>query len=159
MPKNKVLTLVAAVLMLNLPQTASASTILDVLKQDGRFTTLIDLLKRSDLDQLATGRAQFTLFAPTDEAFSRLKAEERRGLQGQSAAQALTEQIGRLLVAGQIGSGDVAAQPLRRTSVTGASVVLANAGRLTINGVAVVQPDLDADNGIVHVIEAVPATR
>lgn len=137
-------------------QAAAAATIMDVLKQDGRFSTFIDLLRRSDLDQLTMARGPYTVFAPTDAAFARLAPAHLAQLQAGASNQSLTDWVGRLILSGEVTSRDVAVPVTERKSVIGTPVHLARNTQMTMDGVTVAQPDVAAQNGIVHVLEAVP---
>ena len=66
--------LLAAVTLLALAQTAKAADIVDTASANGSFITLVAALKAADLVETLKGRGPFTVFAPTDEAFKKLPA-------------------------------------------------------------------------------------
>ena len=139
------------------PQPApDPTTIVDVVVADGRFTTLVAALQAAGLDgTLDDENAEFTVFAPTDDAFNLL---------GQDAIDSLladTETLTDILTY-HVLSGEVDAS--HAISLTGSTVEMANGDSiglsldnedLLINTSTVIITDIEADNGIIHVIDAV----
>lgn len=121
----------------------------------GQFTTLATALEAAGLVGTLQGDGPFTVFAPTDEAFARLpegtvaellKPENREMLQA-----VLTYHV----VAGKVTSGKVAGLD-RADTVNGKAVRIAvNQGNVMINDATVVQADVAASNGVIHVIDRV----
>ena len=143
--------------------TPDPQSIVDVALANGSFTTLIAALEATDLDTtLSDMDSTFTVFAPTDDAFDLL---------GQTAIDALladTETLTDILTYHVITSKIDAAAAI---SSAGTSVEMANGDlvglsmdgdNLLINAVTVTTTDVQADNGVIHVIDAVlipPAAR
>jgi transforming growth factor-beta-induced protein len=131
-------------------------TIVDAAVADGRFTTLVAALQATGLDAtLADTSGTFTVFAPTDDAFALL---------GQETIDALladTDTLSNILTYHVIsGAVDAAAAiALAGTSVemvNGDSIGLSLDGdSLLVNTSTVIITDLQTDNGIIHVIDAV----
>ena len=67
---NGVIHVVDAVLLPEAPMVSN--TIVDVAVADGRFGTLVTALQAAELDSVLSGEGEFTVFAPTDEAFAKL---------------------------------------------------------------------------------------
>lgn len=129
------------------------ASIVDVLRLDGRFSTLLFALEATGLDAALAGPGPLTLFAPTDAAFAKLGEETIAALVADPAA--LTE-----VLLYHVAEGDLDALRLlkRRHVVTlqGDSVsVRFRSGALRIDGAKVSTPNVDAPNGIVHVIDGV----
>ena len=139
------------------PQPApDPTTIVDVAVADGRFTTLVAALQAAGLDgTLDDENAEFTVFAPTDDAFNLL---------GQDAIDSLladTETLTDILTY-HVLSGEVDAS--QAISLAGSTVEMVNGDSiglsldnedLLINTSTVIIADVEADNGIIHVIDAV----
>jgi len=132
-------------------------TVVDVAVDAGNFTTLIAALQATGLDQTLSARdGSFTVFAPTDEAFAEL---------GQDTIDALladTDTLTDILLYHVISGAEVAA--VDAMTLTGQTQEMANGDDLAISmcGTAlcvnlsdVTSEDLQADNGIVHVINKV----
>lgn len=139
------------------PQPApDPTTIVDVAVADGRFTTLVAALQAAGLDgTLDDENAEFTVFAPTDDAFNLL---------GQDAIDSLladTETLTDILTY-HVLSGEVDAS--HAITLAGSTVEMVNGDSiglsldnedLLINTSTVIIADVEADNGIIHVIDAV----
>ncbi|WP_421134525.1 fasciclin domain-containing protein [Alteromonas sp. A079] len=133
-----------------------ATTIVDVAVADGNFTTLVAALEAADLvTTLDNEDATFTVFAPTDDAFALL---------GQETIDALLQDTDTLsdILTYHVLSSEVdaeAAISLAGTTtetVNGASIALSLSGDdLLINTSTVTMADIQTDNGIIHVIDAV----
>ena len=93
----------------------------------------------------------FTLFVPTDPAFAQLPDEQLADLLNDTAA--LADMLQYHLVLDAVTSGDLATLPTLLTA-SGAtlSVTVQDNGRIFINGAPVYQTDIEASNGIIHVI-------
>ncbi|MGD9703047.1 MAG: fasciclin domain-containing protein [Acidimicrobiia bacterium] len=134
-------------------EAASLGSIIEVATENGEFSTMLSLIDAAGLtEQLET--QQFTLLAPTDEAFLAFGQPAIDALLAdQVALTALVEN--HLLPSPQ--DADLISGFMNVLTVAGASHVVdgADIASLTIGGAPVVQPDIEADNGIVHGIGAV----
>lgn len=132
------------------PMGVSSTTVVDLAVADGRFTTLVGALQSTGLDAVLSGDGPFTVFAPTDAAFALLPD----GALGRMASPeaVLTYHV----VPGRLPSGDVVAASSAAT-VQGGSVSIAVVdGTVVLDGrVQVIQTDIEADNGVIHVLDAV----
>jgi uncharacterized surface protein with fasciclin (FAS1) repeats len=143
--------------VLSLPPIASHNSLFEVIRDDGRFDKLTELLIAAGLDsRLSAVSAKVTLFAPTDKAFAALDRAmvERMTSNPEVLLEFLqktmvTEQF--LDMASLIALDGQAIDPVNaetvRLSVTG--------GALYVDTSRVVQSDIVAANGVVHVIDAV----
>jgi len=133
--------------------------IVEVAEANGSFTTLVAALKASGLDAvLADETREFTVFAPTDAAFT--AALTALGI---TAADLLASpNLADILLYHVIADAEIdstAAVAAAGTTVTTANTddvgVSLKAGDLFINSSMVELPDVDANNGVIHVIDAV----
>jgi transforming growth factor-beta-induced protein len=135
-----------------------ASDIVDVAVAAGAFPTLVAALGAADLVDTLKGDGPFTVFAPTEEAFAELLAAL-----GVTAGELLanTELLTSVLlhhvVPGKVMSADLAgASDLMVTTVQGGEVsVTEYMGSVTIDEATVVTADIEASNGVIHVIDKV----
>lgn len=135
--------------------TAGQSDIVDTASSTGQFKTLLAAVKAADLEGTLRGPGPFTVFAPTDEAFAKLppgtvdsllKPENKAKLQA-----ILTYHV----VAGKVPSSE-AVKLTSASTVNGKPLKLdASSGSLKVGGAQVVKPDVQASNGVIHVIDAV----
>ena len=132
-----------------------SNTIVDIAVADGRFTTLVAALGATELDQALMGEGPFTVFAPTDEAFALLP---------EGTVEALLEDLDTLssillyhVVAGQVMAADVVGLDGEMVAaLSGAELAIKVDGdTVMVNESNVIITDIEADNGVIHVIDAV----
>lgn len=132
------------------PQKA---TIVDIAKEDGRFTTLLAAVEAADLVDTLNGEGPFTVFAPTDEAFAKLPA---------GTIEALLQDIPQLssillyhVVPGKLMAADVTALDYLNTAQGESVRIKVEDGKAYINEAQIVLTDIEAANGVIHVIDTV----
>jgi uncharacterized surface protein with fasciclin (FAS1) repeats len=139
------------------PPMVEENTVVDVAlaanAASGEFSTLIAALVAADLVETLNGDGPFTVFAPTDAAFAALNLNAAN--------------IGTLPVAALRDILLYHVAPARRDAAnvtSSSSIAMANGGTATVqvnaNGAfiddaRIVQTDIDASNGIIHIIDAV----
>jgi uncharacterized surface protein with fasciclin (FAS1) repeats len=134
-------------------QEQSQQGILDVLAEQGQFTTLTEALETTNLGERLRGEGPFTIFAPTDQAFAQLPTETFEALFNNQ--QALTDLLLYHVVDGSMTTDQIG-QIDQVESLTGRFLnVTTDTGTVTINGLQVITPNLQAANGIIHVIDTV----
>lgn len=130
-----------------------AQSIVDVARADGRFTTLAQALEAAGLTATLEGAGPFTVFAPTDAAFSALPAGALDALLADTDA--LRAVLTYHVLPRRVSAAEVAGLTTA-TTVQGDDVTISvTDGQVRINGALVIQTDVAADNGIIHVIDAV----
>jgi len=121
----------------------------------GGFDTLLQAVKAAGLVEALKGDGPLTVFAPTDHAFARLPDGAVRALLKPENRETLTTVLKLHVVAGRVYA-DTAAGGATVESLAGLPLSTAiEGGRLKVNGVNVVRTDIDATNGVVHVIDRV----
>jgi len=132
---------------------AEPSDIVDIAVADGRFETLVTALTAAGLVETLQGDGPFTVFAPTDEAFAALPEGTVEALLEDEAA--LTNVLLYHVVPGKVMAADVVALNAADT-VQGESVAIAVDGdTVMVNEAQVVITDIEAANGVIHVVDAV----
>ena len=137
--------------------TAEPTTIVDVAVANGSFTTLVAALQATGLDEvLDDADRDFTVFAPTDAAFELL------GTDTINALLADTDTLSDILLYHVIADAEV--DSTGAIAAAGTTVGMANEDsiglslsgeNLLVNTAMVTMVDVEADNGIIHVIDAV----
>ncbi len=137
-------------------EETQVTTIVDVAVSNGNFTTLVTALQATGLDvTLSDTDSSFTVFAPTDDAFALL------GTDTIDALLADTDTLSNILtyhvISGEVNAeAAVGAAGSRVEMVNGDFVGLSLDGdSLLVNTATVVTTDIQTDNGIIHVIDAV----
>lgn len=129
--------------------------IVAVAARAGQFETLIAAVQAAGLVETLMGPGPFTVFAPTDEAFralpvgtvDQLLRPENRG----ELARILTYHV----TPGIIRARDLAGRTARPPSVAGPRLEVDGRQGVSVNNARVVQADIPASNGIIHVIDRV----
>ena len=130
-------------------------SIVDIAVEDGRFTTLVAAVQAAGLAETLSGEGQFTVFAPTDDAFAALPEGTVESLL-EDPEGALKDILLYHVVEGAVMAEDVvglsAAPALQGQEIT----ISVSEGQVFLNdNVQVVITDIVASNGVVHVIDAV----
>lgn len=129
-----------------------ANTIVDIASSTDDFSTLVTALKAADLVDTLNSEGPFTVFAPTNEAFAALPEGALEGLLADP------EQLANVLTLHVVAGKDEAADLVALTEVTsvqGQVLVVNTTDGVTIGGAKVIQADVDASNGVIHVIDRV----
>ncbi|KAJ8282115.1 hypothetical protein COCON_G00046340 [Conger conger] len=133
--------------------TPPVGTVMDVLKGDNRFSTLVGAIQTAGLTEMMNQAGTYTVFAPTNEAFSAMPADELNTLMGNPSqlASLLKYHVGdEILVSGGVGShGRI--KPLEGERL---ELSLKNY-TVYVNKVPVTQADLMATNGVIHAVGSV----
>tara|TARA_B100001287_G_scaffold254379_1_gene237768 strand:- start:902 stop:2452 length:1551 start_codon:yes stop_codon:yes gene_type:complete len=128
-------------------------TVIDVAIDNG-FTTLATAIVAAELmPALTDPYSEFTVFAPTNNAFDELASALNTDLSGILALPNLADVLLYHVVDGYVTSGDLSNGPV--STLNGTDVTVDLSSGVMINNSNVTNPDIDADNGIVHVIDAV----
>ncbi len=137
------------------PVEAPQADIVDTAVAAGDFTTLVAAVQAAGLVETLKGEGPFTVFAPTDDAFAALP-------EGTVETLLLPENIGDLqailtyhVIAGEFMSGDLAGATLDVETVNGATVAIDATDGVLVNNATVIAADVDASNGVIHVIDTV----
>ena len=137
------------------PPPAPTKDIVDTATEAGKFTTLLSAIDAAGLKDELKGPGPFTVFAPSDEAFAKLpKGELDKLLKNKKK---LAELLHYHVVSGAaVKAADVGSMPTAK-SVAGQDIAIAAAGgTVKLNDSAtVVQADIIATNGVIHVIDTV----
>jgi uncharacterized surface protein with fasciclin (FAS1) repeats len=128
---------------------SAGGTIVDVATGDSQFGTLVSAIKAAGLAEALSGEGPFTVFAPTDAAFAKIPKATLEKL----ASPANKAELQKLLKL-HVVSGSVMAAQIKSGKV-GALNIVANNGKVKVNGANVVKADIKASNGVIHAIDAV----
>lgn len=140
---------------------AADANIVETAQQAGDFTTLVAALEAAGLDDDLQGDGPFTVFAPTDEAFAQLPAGTLDTLLADPSGQ-LTDILTYHVVADEVMAAQVVELDGQQvTTLQGAAftVEIVDGGVVLVDGagnrINVVTTDVEASNGVIHVIDGV----
>jgi uncharacterized surface protein with fasciclin (FAS1) repeats len=126
--------------------------IVDIAVSSDSFTTLVTAVKAASLVETLKSPGPFTVFAPTDEAFAKLPPGTIQTLV-QNIPQ-LTRILTYHVVPGKLMKADLEKLP-SVTSVEGSPIAIDCSDGFEVKNATVVAADIEADNGVIHVIDNV----
>jgi uncharacterized surface protein with fasciclin (FAS1) repeats len=126
--------------------------IVDTAMTAGTFTTLVAAVTAAGLDTALKSPGPFTVFAPSDDAFSKLPSGTVESLLQDILT--LRKILEYHVVSGKVMAADVVKLD-KATTVEGGDVKIDASNGVKVNDAIVVTPDIEADNGVIHVIDSV----
>ncbi len=133
-------------------ETENQADIVDTAVAAGSFSTLVTAVKAAGLVDTLKGDGPFTVFAPTDEAFAKIPAEDLKALLADK--EALTQVLTYHVVPGKVMAADVASME-SATTVQGQSITIDTKAGVMVDNANVVKADIETSNGVIHVIDTV----
>jgi len=133
----------------------NSKNIVEVATGAGSFNTLLAAVKAAGLVETLQGAGPFTVFAPTDAAFAKIPKAKLDALLADKTA--LTALLTYHVVPGRVMAADIVktngAMPM---TVNGQAVdITVRGGKVYVGGAQVVGADVQASNGVIHVIDTV----
>lgn len=154
---KKILTTAFAVapLLAFVPSTAEGQDgdIVAVAQAAGNFETLLAAATAADLVATLQSEGPFTVFAPTDEAFAQIPEEQLQALLQDK--EALTRVLLYHVVPGKVGSSQVVNLKSAETAAGEQVAIDVVDGSVKVDNATVVATDIEATNGVIHVIDRV----
>lgn len=135
-------------------KATASGTIVDIAAANASFETLVAAVKAAGLADVLSGKGPFTVFAPTDEAFAALPKGTLETLLKPENKAKLQKILTYHVVPGAVLSNSI--KPGQVNTVQGQPVTLKTKGnRVKVNDANVVTADIQASNGVIHVIDRV----
>ena len=128
------------------------STIVETAVAAGTFTTLVAAVTAAGLVDTLNSEGPFTVFAPNDDAFAKLPEGTVESLLNDIPQ--LTKILTYHVVSGAVHASDVAGMSSAKT-VEGSELAFDTSDGVKVNDATVVAADIDASNGVIHVIDTV----
>ena len=144
------------------PSSGGAGTqsgnVVAVAASNGSFNTLTAALKAAGLDKTLSGSGPFTVFAPTDKAFAALPPDALQQLLQPQNRDLLVKILTYHVVPGKVQSSDLKAGDVETVEGSPVTIKVGNSG-VMVNNSKVLQADIPASNGVIHVIDQVMLPR
>ncbi len=131
---------------------APTKDIVVVATEAGSFKTLVTALQAAGLVDTLKGTGPFTVFAPTDAAFAKVPKADLDALLANK--EKLVAVLTYHVVPGKVMAKDVAGLKTART-VEGEMITIDTSKGVKVDGATVTQTDIEASNGVIHVIDTV----
>lgn len=154
--RKTALSTVSAILMMTGSAFADGHSkdIVDTAVDAGDFNTLVAAVQAAGLVETLKGEGPFTVFAPTDAAFAALPEGAVETLLKPENKDQLIAILTYHVVAGKVMSGDLS-DDMKATTVQGGEIMINLDNGVMVNDANVVTADIEADNGVIHVIDKV----
>ncbi len=140
----------------DVPAETAKANIVETAVAAGQFKTLAAALEAAGLVDALTGEGPFTVFAPTDEAFAKLPAGTVESLLKPENKEKLKAILLYHVVPGNVTAKQVMKLNGRTVkTLEGASIKVSTMHGVTVNDARVTKTDVQASNGVIHVIDTV----
>ena len=147
--------IITAIAFLAVNISATASDIVEVASKSGKFKILLTAATEAGLVDALKSKGPLTVLAPTDEAFGKLP----KGTVAELLKPANKEKLASILkyhvISGKVDARKVASLQSAQTLLGEEVQIDIKNGRLTVGGANVIGTDINASNGIIHVIDSV----
>ena len=140
--------------LLSAPAFAADKDIVDTAIGAGSFTTLVAAVQAAGLAETLKGPGPFTVFAPTDAAFAALPAGTVEDLLKPENKDSLIAVLTYHVVPGKVMSTDLA-EGLQAATLQGSPLTITLDGGAKVDGATISTADIEASNGVIHIIDAV----
>ena len=134
------------------PASRRAVSILETAQAAGSFDTLVTAIDRAGLSDVLEHEGPYTVFAPSDEAFAKLPDGAVQSLL--AAPDTLADVVNYHVVPGRMTAADIVGR-ISAETLQGEDLAISNNGAIRIDGARVVSGDIEASNGVIHVIDRV----
>ena len=155
--KIALMTILLVLLSIGTALSQAPMNMYDTLKADGNFKTFLSAVDKANVQTLKQMPGDFTLFAPTDEAFAKLPAGTMDGIMANNAR--LQELVYYHMTPGKYMAKDLAVLKECKTLCSTANPELLKLTKVgdkyMVNNANIIKPDVMASNGVIQVIDAV----
>ncbi len=136
-------------------------SIVGVAQEAGVFKTLIAAASAAGLAGVLDQEGPFTVFAPTDEAFAKLPEGTVENLLKPENKKQLAKILKYHVIAGKVYAADALKAKHAKTLEGNSVTISINEGAAQVNNSNLIKTDIDASNGVIHVIDSVllPPTK
>jgi uncharacterized surface protein with fasciclin (FAS1) repeats len=126
------------------------------LASSGKHKTLLAAIRQGGMLGTVQSAGPYTLFAPTDAAFAKLPPGIERMLFAPDNKDQLAQVLRYHMVAGRLLTADLEGKILTPTSLEGARLQIDGIGpAIKVDDATIIQTEIEAANGVIHVIDAV----
>ena len=135
------------------PTPQAGGTIVEVAAANPVLKNMTAAIQAGGLTATLEGQGPFTVFAPTDQAFSTVPAATRQQLLQPQNRKTLTRILSYHVVPGDLSSSQL--NPGAVKTLEGQTLTVQTGSQMTVNNAKVTQPDIQASNGVIHVIDRI----
>jgi uncharacterized surface protein with fasciclin (FAS1) repeats len=140
----------------NLQVVENKLNLIETIAKNDKFSTFSRLMGTSKANEIFSGDGEFTVFAPTNDAFGKIPDDKMNALLNESDQIALRALLSYHILPGIFTAANIGS--LKSTpTVTGADVTFSDTNGLKVNASGVQARNIQAKDGIVHAIDTVLA--
>jgi uncharacterized surface protein with fasciclin (FAS1) repeats len=142
-----------------MPEEEAGMTITEIVAEESEFSTLLSAVQAAELGETLSSEGPFTVFAPTDDAFAALPKSTLNSLLKRKNQEQLAGILTYDVLPAEVKSADVAAGEVATANGEPFTIAV-DGGTVTItdgadNEATVTATDIEASNGVIHVIDSV----
>ena len=128
--------------------------LIETIAKEDKFSTFSRLLGSSGANIVFSGAGQFTVFAPTNDAFGKINDTKMNELLQETNQTKLKALLSYHILPGKVMAASLGSMPLRK-AITGQEVAFTDSNGLKVNGAGVQARNIEATNGVIHQLDTV----
>ena len=126
--------------------------LIDTIAKQDKFSTFTRLMASSGTNEIISGSGEFTVFVPTNDAFSKIPEAKINELLNEGGQTKLKNLLSYHILPGKVMAASLVSAPSRK-AFTGEELMFTDINGLKVNGSAIQARNLEATNGVVHALE------
>jgi uncharacterized surface protein with fasciclin (FAS1) repeats len=130
------------------------SNLIETIAKHDKFSTFTRLMAASGTNEVIDAPAQFTVFVPTNEAFSKMPEAKINELLNETDQTKLKAILGYHILPGKVMAANLISGPNRK-AITREELMFTDINGLKVNGVSIQARNIEATNGVVHSLDTV----
>lgn len=130
--------------------------LIETIAKNDTFSTFSRLMGTSKANEIFSGAGDFTVFAPTNDAFGKIPDAKMNALLNEDNQTGLKALLSYHVLPGKLFASNISGLPSTPT-VTGAEVTFSDTNGLKVNGSGIQARNIEATNGVVHALDTVLA--
>ncbi|NEO42432.1 MAG: fasciclin domain-containing protein [Moorea sp. SIOASIH] len=134
---------------------STASNLVEQAASNDQFQTLVKAIEAAGLTETLAGEGPYTVFAPTNDAFAALPANTLDSLLQPENKDVLVKLLKYHVVSGVVPSSEIQSGEIITMAGKAVTVHVGEDGNVNVNNAQVTQADIEATNGIIHVVDHV----
>ncbi|WP_293116289.1 MULTISPECIES: fasciclin domain-containing protein [Moorena] len=134
---------------------STTSNLVEQAASNDQFQTLVKAIEAAGLTETLAGEGPYTVFAPTDDAFAALPAKTLDSLLLPENKEVLVKLLKYHVVSGAVPSSEIQSGEITTIAGKSVTVQVGEDGNVSVNNAQVTQADIEATNGIIHVVDHV----
>lgn len=128
--------------------------VIDIIAKHDKFSTFTRLVTASGMKNILAGPGQFTVFVPTNDAFSKMPEAKINELVDEPGQTRLKSLLAYHILPGKVMAAGLGSAPSRK-AFSGEELMFTDINGLKVNGASIQARNLDAANGVVHALDSV----